>query len=458
VSSPDLAAEPFETVGASTVHGWLPLAVPANASRVATDEEELARTLSAAGYDVGETPADVEIVRDPARFRGSPHVAVPIVAFPPDRPSLLGAALDRVRTSVRSRLATARTVRRFRSRGVRSVAVIRWDFEASLRRSGAGRSPAARTLPRAAVVVGTTDGRPGATVFDAVVRAAAGRCGLEEQTLGAPSVTGSGSIVCVGAAHVLRVAVGPAADQLVAQERALGRLPDRLPAEVVERIPAIVGSGREGHAHWSLERRLAGTPPARLDDAVMADCVDFLVELNRRSPAGPGERIDAVGRQAAALLPSHAGALLDLTDRLRQGLERCPGVFSHGDFWRENILVVDGRVSGVIDWERAGPARLPALDLIHLRVAEAERRRRRFGHVVAADLDGWAATTGDRWLRSYCERLEIDLSPALVRLLLSAYWLDRVASELVRYRDRAARPGWIETNVELVLGRLARSA
>ncbi len=53
--------------------------------------------------------------------------------------------------------------------------------------------------------------------------------------------------------------------------------------------------------------------------------------------------------------------LLALERRL--SAHRCPQRIVHGDFWAGNLLLRDGTVSGVIDWERWEPAGSPVRDL-----------------------------------------------------------------------------------------------
>ena len=53
--------------------------------------------------------------------------------------------------------------------------------------------------------------------------------------------------------------------------------------------------------------------------------------------------------------------LLALDHRL--AAHRCPQRIVHGDFWAGNLLLHDGAVSGVLDWERWEPAGSPIRDL-----------------------------------------------------------------------------------------------
>jgi Phosphotransferase enzyme family len=62
--------------------------------------------------------------------------------------------------------------------------------------------------------------------------------------------------------------------------------------------------------------------------------------------------------------PALAGAVTRLEaagDSL--SASRCPGTAVHGDFWFGNLLVQDGSVSGVVDWENASPLGCPLRDL-----------------------------------------------------------------------------------------------
>jgi hypothetical protein len=66
----------------------------------------------------------------------------------------------------------------------------------------------------------------------------------------------------------------------------------------------------------------------------------------------------------------------------------------------------------------------------------------------------WARAGGDDVVRSFAGRIGIDVTPARLEALVTAYWLARVAYQLTRYADRAERTVWKTQNVDVVLDAL----
>lgn len=87
------------------------------------------------------------------------------------------------------------------------------------------------------------------------------------------------------------------------------------------------------------------------------------------------------------------GALTDIWDRaLSSGWDR-PGVWVHGDFAPGNLLVHQGKLSGVIDFGGLGVGD-PACDLVLCWTLLPDQCRERFRHVVDLDADTWARARG----------------------------------------------------------------
>jgi hypothetical protein len=102
----------------------------------------------------------------------------------------------------------------------------------------------------------------------------------------------------------------------------------------------------------------------------------------QRATAGPAAPVDLAGAAATALRRRFAQdplleADLERLDRLDAILRReaVPRTAVHGDFWPGNILLADGRVSGVVDWEAGSVSGEPVRDLV------------RFAHMYALYLD-----------------------------------------------------------------------
>jgi aminoglycoside phosphotransferase len=92
------------------------------------------------------------------------------------------------------------------------------------------------------------------------------------------------------------------------------------------------------------------------------------LQAHRTGPAvglAPGPAIAAAAEQALADRPARlrevSTALAAVQQRL--GAHNARACVVHGDFWAGNILIRDGAVSGVVDWERWEPAGSPVRDL-----------------------------------------------------------------------------------------------
>jgi hypothetical protein len=157
-----------------------------------------------------------------------------------------------------------------------------------------------------------------------------------------------------------------------------------------------------------------------------------------------------------AAVPTAAAAVRRLAERVTATVAHLPRGFAHGDFWSGNVLAVDGRLSGVIDWDAAGPGRLPLLDLLHLRAnaLRGGRRATSLGEDVVHSLLPWARAGGDGPTRAFAAELGFDVTPTLLEALVAAYWLDYVAYQLRLYVDRARRPRWLRENVTNVAAAL----
>jgi aminoglycoside phosphotransferase (APT) family kinase protein len=137
-------------------------------------------------------------------------------------------------------------------------------------------------------------------------------------------------------------------------------------------------------ADWALQEELPGEPlePWRaLPDEIAAHLLLLLERHGEIFPVvapGSWRRVVASSVRSGARSYLRLATLRDHSDRSRELLARCQeavrrfvdrvpemGAIVHWDFTPDNVLVRDGRVSGVIDWEgvRAGD---PAFDLVTL--------------------------------------------------------------------------------------------
>jgi aminoglycoside phosphotransferase (APT) family kinase protein len=116
---------------------------------------------------------------------------------------------------------------------------------------------------------------------------------------------------------------------------------------------------------------------------------------------------------------------------------------------------VEGRLTGVVDWDSAGPGRLPLLDLLHLLVTRAGAfSDDEWGESVVARVLPVARAGGDDVVRRYCRELGLPTDARTLETFVWAYWLDYAAYQLRTHLLRRSQPAWIERNAE----RMARSA
>lgn len=435
-------------------HGWLAAVIPAEARRFRVADPELAAGLMSAGAILVDRSADVEI--GPVDDLRDAALAVVDLGGPQREGSLPLRVASRVASSARVRVGAERARRVLRARGYPFVDVIPWDVSHTFRRPGSdaaeGSGRLAERLPlRALVVARRHEAAP--TLLDAAL-AEAGTATGRQLVPGWSSIRAGILVTSVDGAF-LRVAVGPAASQIAAQLAVLDGLRERdVPALVESRVARQLARGKHGFAEWSLEQRLPGAPAAgELSDALLSECIDFLVALH--SCAGGGRRASLAADAelvAGVCDPPRAVALDALARRLEGELEGLPRGFGHGDFFAGNLLVEHGALAGVVDWDAGGPGRLPVLDLLHLRyTAEQRPSDEDWGPGVVGHLVPWARAGGDAVLRDYCDRLGLSVDARTLEAIVLAYWLDRLGYQLRTHLHRRRQRRWLDRNVLHVL-------
>jgi aminoglycoside phosphotransferase (APT) family kinase protein len=436
--------------------GWLAAVIPAEARRFRVPEHELAEALSAAGAELVEESPDVEIAALDD-LRGAAPFAVVSLAAVPRGGNLPVRAASRVARSVQVRLSAARARRALRARGYPFVDAVPWDVRHTFRPSGV--EPAARParlaeyLPLRALVVARRGERP-RTLLDAVLAEAGAATG----TTLTPSWSSirAGILITSANGTLLRIAVGPASSQISDGHAALEALgAGEVPPLVANRVPWQLARGKEALADWSLERRLSGSPAGgELTEQLLGECVDFLVALHGCGRGDGTSRTAVTDAEVVARVfdAERAAVVRALARRLDEELAGTPRGFVHGDFFAGNLLVEDGKLAGVIDWDAGGPGRLPLLDLLHLRYhAEHVPADDDWGPGLVRHLVPWARSGGDEVARGYCARVGAPSGARWLEAAVLAYWLDRVAYQLRTHVHRHSQPRWLERNVAHVL-------
>jgi aminoglycoside phosphotransferase (APT) family kinase protein len=180
-------------------------------------------------------------------------------------------------------------------------------------------------------------------------------------------------------------------------------------------IPTVVRACQPGSDfpwHWSVYAWLDGDEAVRTpvtDEHAMArELATFIEELQQVTitdgpPSGEHSGMrgmplavrDSVVRQALANITSFdtAAATAAWEAAVRIPAWQGPPVWSHGDLHPGNVLVDNGALSGVIDWEMLSVGD-PALDLSGAWMLLTEAGRETFRNFLTVDDDTWARGRG----------------------------------------------------------------
>lgn len=277
---------------------------------------------------------------------------------------------------------------------------------------------------------------------------------------------------------VLKIAGSAAADRGLAQHvRTCLALRAAAGAECAAVLPSIRATAVVGGRSVVCETRLAGVPADGAVPAGGAAPAGGAVTGHGAAP-GAAAAIGALARVhratahpvladearlhgwidgPVATLRGAAGArpeaLAELRRRLRAPLAGTVVTVGqvHGDLWPGNVLVADGAVTGIVDWENGSAEGIPDVDAVHWYLAT---RPEEFGAAACAALrDGtglaaFLAGTG-------AARPNPGLGDDVLVLLA---WLQHVSHARLRATRNAHGAVWQYRNVRPVLRLLARDA
>jgi aminoglycoside phosphotransferase (APT) family kinase protein len=239
--------------------------------------------------------------------------------------------------------------------------------------------------------------------------------------------------------------IGWATAQPAREHEWLPRLATRLPIRLP--VPVALGEPGEGYPYpWAIHEWLPGEAaefPRDDTERVAVDLARFIVAMQRLDLAGaparaPGVRSgpladgDAGVRDAIARL----GGQIDGTAALRVWQAALdapswlgPDVWGHGDLLPGNLLLIDGALSGIIDFSSLGTGD-PAGDLLPAWNLFTGARRARFRAEVGADDAAWLRGRG--WaLRKVVSALPYyrDTHPGMIRQ--AQFALDQILADAV---------------------------
>jgi len=199
----------------------------------------------------------------------------------------------------------------------------------------------------------------------------------------------------------------------------------------------------------------------------------WLAELQHRTSRGQTDlamMLDGAAETIMRRFGADRGTATDLEYlsalRDRLGGHQVSQVVAHGDFWPGNLLVADGRVRGVIDWENSRPDGLPTRDLARFVIAyslyldrHTRPGRRVSGHrgLVAGEWGAGVeyAIKGTGWYPELAQRF---VSDGLQRLgVPSDRCRDVMLAEIACIAADADHPDFAWNHL-LLLRRLSREA
>lgn len=396
-----------------------------------------------------DRPPDVEVLRrvQDAQARLAPVTICVVDAHDAGLDTGTGGRVAvRMRDHGRARLGASQARRRLAGAGYRRIETVYWDRGQAAQLPGTSsastRLRPAERLPRRAVVSGHPAGSREPSILGAAAAAGLGRTDRR------PLVR-SGTLVVVDDHLVLRTALGAGCERLVRAADSLTKVAPALPRATL--VPRVEGSAEIGIGRWTTETRLPGSPLRAAEIPQLEDeVIDLLVAL-RHAGGPPTVPLDALADAVVrALGPGvRSDGVLAAAALAAQATRGIGTSFNHGDFWHGNLLVRDGHLTGVIDWDSGDSGRLPFLDAIHFVVAgRVPRGSRRWGAEVATEL---ARPVPSPFVARYADAIDEPLDDRRARGLVLAYWIDRLAFQITTYGDRTHRPRWLEQNIDVVV-------
>lgn len=230
--------------------------------------------------------------------------------------------------------------------------------------------------------------------------------------------------------------------------------------------PVLVTTALPGQtmlAAYHSWRHTARPATVRADLAAAGQWLAVVQDQTAAADCGLAEPVDEAAAVIARRFGGEPGLAADL-DRLA-GLRgrlaglRAPQVVMHGDFWPGNLLLADGRVRGVIDWEGGRLAGPPTRDLARFVLAYAFYldRHTRPGRRVAGHpglrAGPWGAGVGyllrgAGWFAGLAQGL---LADGLRRLgVPPGCWRDVLLTEIACTAAEADHPGFARHHLHLL--------
>lgn len=223
-----------------------------------------------------------------------------------------------------------------------------------------------------------------------------------------PSVGTVNAVYRLGGELCVRLPLQPGGVAGLERELAwLAWLGERLPVAVPE--PVAVGAAADAFPlPWAVYRWLPGTVASRATpggEDLADDLAAVVAAIGALDPAGAPRaenrwalrHLDPGIRRLLPLLEGHGVDVPATTAAWQEALAAPaydgPPTWVHGDLLAANLLLADGRLTGVLDWGGAGTGD-PAADLYPAWAVLDERGRRRFRAALDVDDAAWARGRG----------------------------------------------------------------
>ena len=218
-----------------------------------------------------------------------------------------------------------------------------------------------------------------------------------------------------------------------------------LEAAHVTLVPRPLRAGTTAGAAWATETVLPGRHATKLTSDLLDEITRHLAGLPA-APTPPSAADDQL-HEVATAFPDQTEALNAVAAAVRRWTGDGPSVLTHGDMWLNNVLVADGHLSGVFDWDGWHPAGVPGTDLLNLLAAEERTRSRRdIGPLLISDY--WRSAGVVESLRRYMVARGIAMPDAAGLAATGvAWWASRVAGSLDRGKRPTEDPAWVERNL-----------
>lgn len=260
-------------------------------------------------------------------------------------------------------------------------------------------------------------------------------------------VSRDGSVRMFGTRHgqpvVVRMSVAGGQSDPARAAQALTLLAERR----IDRVPVVLDAGQFGHVGWSVETRLRGRSPGRLNAEHWREVIDIMQQLI--SPGRDSPDLASASIQLAALLPSHGSAIEQAVAPIAGHLHGMPSAIQHGDLFVDNLLVDRGRLTGIVDWGTWSSIGTPGVDLFEL-YTTSRRRRGPAEFVRELVSESWCSEEWRRLTASYWAGIGVEPNRPTLRAVATAWWVTSMTSLLAR-SDRthlASDRAWLAREVD----------